>query len=636
MDSIAVGIIELLKQKNDFTSDQLGKILSVSERTVRNRIKEINQNLINHGGVITSQRGQGFHLDIINSELFEHWLDSIHAESDTLPNSPEERVNYIINYLLNQTEYVYIDDICDLLFVARNTMTSDLKRVEQIIYKYNLSIERRPNYGIRVIGKEADKRLCIIDYLIRNQSYHINKLKNVSAMMVFGDVLSREFHSSKFVTSVENYADIKNMMYVTYKRVKKGFLINFDEEYKSGIKASLSPVVIDLTERIISSLGAEYAELDNQNEKLYIATQIAGRGNIINGQKNESNTDIDELVMNMLLEVKNGLKVDLTKDFDLLMALKNHMAAFDIRMRYFISIDNPIIDEVKKKYSLAYALASYACNYLSEYYDKRIAEDEIGYVAIIFELALERKNKPVRKKNVVIVCASGNSTSRFFVHKYKEAFGAYLDNVYECSAADINEFDFRGKGIDYCFTTLETEFILPVPCYRISVLPTDGEIEKYQRMFDMDNLSYLLEYYNEELFIPHLKADTKEKALEIMTEYISERRSIPENFLGMVLNREKHGLTSFGNLTATPHPEKTCTKDNVICVGILDEPINWGGNDVQLIILLSLSTDEQQDSRIFIETLTEFISDEAAVSDLLANRTFENLIRLLTVRNEHH
>ncbi|MBR6957161.1 MAG: PTS sugar transporter subunit IIA, partial [Erysipelotrichaceae bacterium] len=97
----------------------------------------------------------------------------------------------------------------------------------------------------------------------------------------------------------------------------------------------------------------------------------------------------------------------------------------------------------------------------------------------------------------------------------------------------------------------------------------------------------------------------------------------------MVLNREKHGLTSFGNLAATPHPDRTCTERNVVCVGILDEPINWGSNDVQVIILMSLSTDEQQDSRLFIETLTEFISDEDTVRDLINNRTFDNLLRLL-------
>ena len=633
MDSIGIGIIELLIQKNDFTSEQLGKVLSVSERTIRNRIKEINEMVIKHGAVIVSQRGQGFHLEIINKDIFEKWLESIREENNSVPNSPEERVNYLIDYLLNQKDYVLIDDLSDLLYVARNTLTLDLKRVEQIIYKYNLSIERRPNYGIHISGKEADKRLCIVDYLIRNNSYLVSKLKNVSEMMELGDALSNEFHLGEFSTTVENYTTIKRISYVAYKRAKNGFQLNFSSDYRNRITNSLSANIMDLVERIICRLGGRYQILNDPDEKLYLAMQIAGRGNIISGAKTEINPDIDEIVMGMLAEVKNGLKVDLTSDFDLLMALRNHMTAFDIRMKYYISINNPILETVKKKYSLAYALASYACNFLSERYDKNISEDEIGYVAIIFEMALEKKNKPVKKKNVVIVCPSGSSTSRFFMYKYKEVFGEYLADVYECSASDIETFDFKGKKIDYCFTTLNITFQIPVPCYKISILPSENEIKKYLELFDRDNYKYLSSYYSPHLFIPSLSCANKEEALRKMVQWISERKKLPIDFLDMVLKREKHGLTSFGNLAATPHPIKTCTEENVVCVAVLDKPINWGNNDVQVIILLSLSLDDQQDSRIFIQTLTDFISNEKAVEQLIRERTYENFMQLLTQDN---
>ena len=92
------------------------------------------------------------------------------------------------------------------------------------------------------------------------------------------------------------------------------------------------------------------------------------------------------------------------------------------------------------------------------------------------------------------------------------------------------------------------------------------------------------------------------------------------------MQREKYGLTSFGNMVAIPHPSIICTIENIVCVAILDEPINWGSNDVQLILLLSLSTDENQDTSTFIEATSGFISDENAVKDLVKNPTFENLI----------
>lgn len=624
MDSLSIGIVEVLKQGNNYTSEQLGKIFSVSEKTIRNRIKEINEEIINHGAVIDSQRGKGFTLDIINSSLIDEWLTKQHDDNSLFPSTPEERMLFIVEYLLKQKDYVYIDDLCNILFVARNTMSQDIKKVEQVLHKYNLAIDRRPNYGIKISGKEINKRLCIIDYL--NNKQHNDKLNKVSQIMVFGDTLSQEFYKAEFVTSVENYLAIKNVLFVTYSRLKDGFEIDFDKKYEKELKDSIQKEILDIVDNIVKDLKKDYSILDNPSEKLYLALQIAGRGNIKNNSSAKTNTNIDEIVQNMLLEIKNGLKVDFTNDFDLIMSLKHHMTAFDIRMKYYIPVENPILDVIKKNYSLAYALASYSCNYLSEYYDKPIKEDEIGFIAVIYALALDRKNKPIKKKNVVIVCASGNATSKFFVHRYKELFKDYLGNVYECSGKDITNFDFIGKKIDYCFTTIDTLFNLPVPCYKISLFPSESEIEEFKGIFASTDKDELLKYYNERLFIPHLKAKNKKDAIKKMINHINDEYDIPDNFYDLIMQREKYGLTSFGNMVAIPHPSIICTIENIVCVAILDEPINWGSNDVQLILLLSLSTDENQDTSTFIEATSGFISDENAVKDLVKNPTFENLI----------
>lgn len=141
MDSLCLKIIELLRQ-NQYTAEEIGKHLSVSERTIRNRVKEINKEIISHGGSIHSTRGMGYRLEIFNEEMLSEWMKN--CISKNTPNTSEERVNYIIDFLLNQNDYVYMDEICDLLYVARNTLSLDLKKVEQKIRKYNLLIERRP------------------------------------------------------------------------------------------------------------------------------------------------------------------------------------------------------------------------------------------------------------------------------------------------------------------------------------------------------------------------------------------------------------------------------------------------------------------------------------------------------------
>ena len=68
---------------------------------------------------------------------------------------------------------------------------------------------------------------------------------------------------------------------------------------------------------------------------------------------------------------------------------------------------NPILQDIKREYPLAYEMATQACSVLQDVSPNPIKEDEIGYIAVSFALALERqKAKEWAPKNILIVCAS--------------------------------------------------------------------------------------------------------------------------------------------------------------------------------------------------------------------------------------
>ena len=49
--------------------------------------------------------------------------------------------------------------------------------------------------------------------------------------------------------------------------------------------------------------------------------------------------------------------IEMRSDFNLRMALNQHMVPFDIRIRYQIRIANPILDQIQKNYIFGYTLA---------------------------------------------------------------------------------------------------------------------------------------------------------------------------------------------------------------------------------------------------------------------------------------
>ena len=77
-----------------------------------------------------------------------------------------------------------------------------------------------------------------------------------------------------------------------------------------------------------------------------------------------------------------------------------------------------MLSEIKEHYIFAYTIASQAAGILREYFKAEISDDEIGELAEIFELALEQREAAKRKFSILIVCASGASSSQLLKYKY--------------------------------------------------------------------------------------------------------------------------------------------------------------------------------------------------------------------------
>lgn len=129
-----------------------------------------------------------------------------------------------------------------------------------------------------------------------------------------------------------------------------------------------------------------------------------------------------------------------------------------------------------------------------------------------------------------------------------------------------------------------------------------------------------------------LSCKTKEDVISKLTDHIKQYYNLPEDFYSAVMKREELGQTDFGNLIAIPHPYKVITKDNFVAVCILDEPIWWGHNEVQVVFLIALSTDQDADIERFYQLTTQFLFDPRRIGLFIENPDFEFLIDMISNR----
>ncbi len=69
--------------------------------------------------------------------------------------------------------------------------------------------------------------------------------------------------------------------------------------------------------------------------------------------------------------------MDFRDHLSLRMMLIKHLVSLDIRMRYGIQIDNPLLTGIRQKYLLAYSVAVQGGGALKKYYGREIPEEEV-------------------------------------------------------------------------------------------------------------------------------------------------------------------------------------------------------------------------------------------------------------------
>ncbi|WP_407273055.1 BglG family transcription antiterminator [Dickeya ananatis] len=613
------------------TARDLAARITVSEKTVRSRLKDLNDFLISHGGMITSRSNMGYKLVVDNHDDFNEFASSLGKDiQGRHPTTSNERVFFILNFLLNRNDYIKLDDLCDQCYVSRNTISADMKKVEYILHIHHLILERRPNYGVIINGSEFNKRVCIVNNLIRRSDYMNADGKKDEKLKIIGNVVLSVLYKYELRISEVSLESFISHIFIVVYRLQQMQLVAIDGD---RIMEMMKPDVLVAANEISRAMQEAFQIVLPESEVLYISLHMGAKlssdsykksgGNIIISRK------IDELTWRMLEILYKSFKIDFMDNLELRMSLNQHMVPLDIRMQYGIPLSNPLLHEIKKEYAFAYTMAATACIALSEHYATKIPDDEVAYFAILFELALEKKDKNIDKKNIIVVCSSGKGTTQLFMYKYKQAFGKYIDRIYECTAWELSLFDFSKNSIDYVFTTIPINVDVPVPVFEVNLFLENKDIATCSEIFESSSNTFLNRYYLPELFFTDIDASTKEEALDILFRYTSKHHQLPEGFLDAVMKREMLGQTDFGNLVAIPHPFQVMTEVSFVTVGILKKPIWWGHNEVQIVFLISISSEEDADIGRFYQLTTKLLFDAEAINKLIANQSFDVMMMLL-------
>ena len=629
LDARMKKIIIELSDSEYVTASELAKILDLNEKTVRTTIGKMRDSLDEYGIEIESKTRKGYHLLIYDKEKYQAFINNDEwLSKNDIPNNSKEREEWLLDYLLKQHKFVRIDDLSEMLYVSRSTITNDIRNVEDSLKSYHITLIRRPNYGLHIQGSEFDIRNCMISQFKDNKWAQRFSDKEENELKEISKILLNNIQNQKVVLSKSMIQEMTSCIYISKVRYEENYKITVS---KNEVVHRIYKPCIDVATNIVEELNEKFHIHLLDSEIYYIAINIAARSdyNVLEGELESGVINQARKQATQMLDcVYDMMHLDMRQNLSLLYDLISFLIPMDIRMRYGIIAKNPFAEATKKKYFFAYNVASQAVIPLKKTYFHEVPENEIAYLTSIFALFIEQEKDKKKKYNILVICATNMSTSKLLAYQYKKKFKKYIDEVYTCEMYNLDSFDF--SKVDYIFTTVEINRVLPKPVLGISAFLEDEEVEKISSILKFKSSNTIADVYSEELFYDNIKGETKEEILFEICKRIPEKYGIPSDFYEGLLRREEITGTDLAKHVALPHPYETTSDISFACISVLDHPIRWTRQDVQVVILMAVAEDEQRDLTNFLQLISEFIANESAVLQLVEEPDFTTFVNLLS------
>jgi transcriptional antiterminator len=599
-----------LLQNETLPQDELAQRLSVSTRTVRADITALNALLAGHGAQFILSRGNGYRLKIDDAIRYQSLQDS-RPSALRIPRTGQERVHYLVVRFLTSAFSLKLEDLADEWFVSRATLQNDMVEVREGFQRYNLTLETRPRHGMKLFGSEMSVRACLTDLLWElAQQDSLNPLVTEIALnagvpeqlvAVLHDTLTR--HHIRLTDEGELF--VRLYCAVAVRRVSEGYpLPEFNaedvEDNVRGAARDIAAAISRLADKVLSP-----------SEENWLCVHIAAR-QIQEIAPSAINADDDEALVNYILRyINTHYNYNLLNDAQLHADLLTHIKTMITRVRYQIMIPNPLLDNIKQHYPMAWDMTLAAVSGWGKYTPYVISENEIGFLVLHIGVGLERHYNVgyQRQPRVLLVCDAGNAMARMIEavlqRKYPQVEVTRTVTLREYELADSISEDF------VISTARISEKAKPVVL--IAPFPTDYQLEQIGKLVLVDRTRpWMLEKYFDADHFRVIDSNMDRQTLfQELCGQLREEGFVDAEFLDSVVEREAIVSTMLGDGIALPHSLGLLAQKTVVYTVLAPQGIKWGDETAHVIFLLAISKSEYEEAMAIYDIFVTFLRERA-------------------------
>ncbi|MDP9750859.1 BglG family transcription antiterminator [Thermoanaerobacter pentosaceus] len=646
MDRILEIINMLLNSEKPLTVDYIANRLKVSNKTIRNDLKKVEEYVQQKGVKIIKKPRVGILLEGPRNKRLE-LADEIKKSLDfEEPFSPETRKNYILKRLFMSKGSVTIKELAEELYVSRVTIHKDLRNVEKWLNKFNLKLLKKPNYGIEVVGDEENWRNAVAslivstkeqkelkEFLYNDYTGRIDYRTLVQLKELFDidykqleKIVSNAESKLKFRFSDEAFISLVIHVAISIERLKHKKDVKLSKAVLNNLKQKDEYVI---AQQMAKEIETKFNVVLPESEIGYIVLHIIGT-KMQQNKTEDVNLELEdeesiELAVIMSKEIINiaerALCIDLSNDKQLLNGLILHLRPTINRLKYGLTLRNPLLNDIKENYPEIYGVAWMTSVVFEKYLGKKVAEEEIGYIALHLGAAVERAKKPLR---ALVVCTTGIGTAQLLVARLEKSF-KQIEIKDIISSVSLHESILN--DIDIVISTVPIE--INKPFINISPLLTQNDIKRLDEFIEsLTKKSNLIETQLIEVDDIYLQ---KDDLLSKVCMELSKKGYVKDEYLEDVITREKIASTAIGNGIAIPHGLPEHVNKSVFTVVRLKNPMVWDEEKVDMLFMIALTQRDIGKARYIFRKLYNKLESSEFVESIKKAKNKEEIIKLLEV-----
>ncbi len=599
-----------LLQNETLPQDELAQRLSVSTRTVRADITALNALLAGNGAQFILSRGNGYQLKIDDPARYQQLQDS-HPRMLRIPRTGPERVHYLVVRFLTSAFSLKLEDLADEWFVSRATLQSDMAEVREWFHRYRLTLETRPRHGMKLFGSEMAIRACLTDLLWQlAQQDSLNPLVTEVALNAgvpeqLAAVLHETFTRHHIRLTDEGELFLRLYGAVTVRRISEGYpLPEFNAE-------EVAENVRDAARDIASAIARLADKTLSPAEETWLGVHIAAR-QVQEISPSAINADDEEALVNYILRyINTHFNYNLLDDSQLNADLLTHIKTMITRVRYQIMIPNPLLDNIKQHYPMAWDMTLAAVSSWGKYTPYVISENEIGFLVLHIGVGLERHYNIgyQRQPRVMLVCDAGNAMVRMIEAVLQRKY----PQIEVTRTLTLREYEqCENISEDFVISTARiAEKAKPVVL--IAPFPTDYQLEQIGKLVLVDRTRpWMLEKFFDASHFRVIDRPIDQQTLfRELCGQLQEEGFVDAEFLDSVVEREAIVSTLLGDGIALPHSLGLLAQKTVVYTVLAPHGIQWGDDTAHVIFLLAISKSEYEEAMAIYDIFVTFLRERA-------------------------